>query len=88
MHIPFLQSKKSSFPMASAFGFVFGIETEVDQRVVALAGLHDDVAAATAIATGRSTSGNKFFAPEGHTTVAAASGLDSDYRLIDKHRSL
>ncbi len=35
-----------AFAVASALGLVFGIEAEVHQRVVALAGFHDDVAAA------------------------------------------
>src|SRR5208337_3871646 len=39
--------------VASALSLVFGIEAEVHQRVVALAGLHDDVATASAIAARR-----------------------------------
>src|SRR3954462_322019 len=38
-----------TFTVAPALGFVFRIETEMHERVVALAGFHDDVATAAAI---------------------------------------
>ena len=39
-----------SFTMASALAFIFRIKAEMDQRVMALAGLHNDVAAAPTVA--------------------------------------
>src|ERR1035441_4836053 len=40
----------AAFPMPSALGGVFGIKTEVEQRVVMRAGHHGDVAAASTVA--------------------------------------
>ena len=39
-----------AFAVTAALRLVLGIEAEVDQRVVALAGFHDDIAAASAVA--------------------------------------
>ena len=64
-----------AFAVASALGFVFGIETKVDERVVALAGFHDDVAAFAAVAAGRSAARNEFLPAKGQATVAAVAGL-------------
>src|SRR5438874_980829 len=46
----FPASLVGAFAVTSALGFVFRIEAEVNQSVVALAGFHDDVAALAAIA--------------------------------------
>ena len=46
--------------MASALRFVFGIETKMNQRIVAFAGFHDDVAAATPVAAGGPPRGTNF----------------------------
>ncbi len=74
-----------SFPMTPPFRLVFRVEPEVDQRVVTLAGLHDDVAALAAISTGRTAPGDKFFAAEGHAAVPAVASFHSNSRFIDKH---
>jgi hypothetical protein len=71
--------------MTPALGCVFGIEAEVDQRVVALAGFHDHVAAPATITTRRTAARNKFLATEGHTPIATASGFDSNHRFINEH---
>jgi hypothetical protein len=71
--------------VASALGFVLGVEAEVDEGVVAEGGGHEDVAAVTAIAAGGASLGNKFFAAEGHAAVAAVSGFDPDSCFINKH---
>src|SRR5258708_11299393 len=42
-----------AFAVASAIAFVLGIKTKMDQRVVALAGLHNNIAAMAAIAARR-----------------------------------
>src|SRR5579864_829818 len=71
--------------VTSALGFVFGIETEMDQGVVALAGFHDDVAALAAVAPGGPAARDEFLASEGHAAVAAVAGGDSDFGFIDEH---
>ena len=71
--------------MASALAFVFRIEAEVDQRVVAFAGFHDDVAAAAAVAAGGAAARNKLLPAEGHAAVATVAGLDANYRFVNKH---
>src|SRR5579859_7630701 len=57
----------------------------MDQRVVTLAGLHDDVAAASAIAARWTSAGHKFFPAKGHATVAAVAGLHPNDCFINKH---
>jgi len=69
----------------AALGLVLGVEAEVDEGVVALRGFHDDVAAASAVATGGSAPGNKLFAAKGHAAVAAVACFNSDFSFIDKH---
>ena len=75
-----------AFAVASALGFVFGIEAEMDERVVALAGFHDDVAALAAVAAGGAAAGNEFLAAEGQAAVAAVAGFHSDFGFVDEHR--
>jgi len=55
------------------------------QRVVTLAGFHDDVATVSAVAAGGTAAGHKLLAPEGHATVAAAAGLDSNFGFVNEH---
>src|ERR1700748_210523 len=73
------------FSVASALCLVLGIEAEMNQGIVALARLHDAVAAATAISPGRSTPGHKFFAPEGDAAIATISCLHPDACFINEH---
>src|ERR1035441_394502 len=74
-----------SFAVTAALRLVFGIETEMPQRVVALARLHPDVAALAAVATRGPAAGNKFLAPERHAPVAPVSGLHSNFGFVNKH---
>ena len=74
--------------MASALRLMFGIEAEVNQGIVPLARFHDDVAAASAIATGRTAAGNKFLPPEGHAAIAAVPSLHPNSSFIDEHSAL
>src|SRR5258708_6231031 len=67
-----------AFAVPSALSTVFGIETEVDESVVALAGFHPDVASLATVATGRSAARDEFLPPEGHAAVTAVAGFDSD----------
>src|SRR5689334_22926882 len=71
-------SAVGAFTVASAIAFVFRIEAEVNQRVMALAGFHHDVTAAAAITTRWAAPGNKFFTAEGHAAVAAVACLNAD----------
>src|SRR5215470_1104713 len=71
--------------MTPTLGFVFGIEAEMNQRIVALAGFHDDVAAAAAVAAGRSAARNELLATEGHAAVPAIAGFDANYGLVNEH---
>src|SRR6266567_1058980 len=71
--------------MSAALRAVLRIEAEVDERVVALAGLHDDIAALAAVAAGRPAPRDKFFPPKGHAAIAAVPSLDPDFCLINKH---
>src|ERR1700745_1932394 len=72
--------------MASSLGLVFGIEAEVHQRVVAFAGLHDDITAFAPVTARRSPAWNELLAPEGDTAVAAISGFNANFGFINEHR--
>src|SRR5208282_1012235 len=69
----------------SALGLVFWIETEMHERVVALARLHDDVSALAAVAARRTAARNELLPPEGHAAISAVAGLYLNFCLIDKH---
>ena len=71
--------------VASALGFVLGVEAEVDQGVVAEGGGHEDVAPVTAISAGGTALGNELFAAKGHAAVATVTGFDTDSCFINKH---
>src|ERR1700730_2394634 len=64
---------------------MFGIETKVHQRVVALAGFHDHVAAFATIAARRTAARDELLPTKGHAAVAAVSRLYLYFRLIDEH---
>ena len=74
-----------TFAVATALPFVFGIETEVHQRIVALAGFHDDVAALAAVSARRAAPRHELLPPKGHAAIAAVPRLNPNFRLIDKH---
>src|SRR5262249_24578210 len=74
------------FAVSSAFTLVLGIEAEVDQRVMALAGFHDNVAALAAISAGRASARNKLLAAEGDATIAAVAGFYSNCGFVNEHR--
>jgi len=71
--------------MSATLGFVFRVEAEVYEGVVGQGGRHQDVAAVTTVTTGRASPGDELFAAEGHTAIAAISGLDSNSGFIDEH---
>jgi hypothetical protein len=71
--------------VASALAFVFGVKAEMDERIVALAGFHDDIATAATVAAGGATARDKLLPSKGHTSVAAVACLNPDYCFINKH---
>jgi hypothetical protein len=74
--------------MTSALGRVFRIETEVYQRVMALAGFHNDIATAPAVSTRWTSARNELLPTKGHAAVPTVSGLHSNFGFIDEHARL
>ena len=74
-----------AFAMASAFAFVLRVETKVNQRVMALAGLQDNVAAMTAVAARRTAARNELLPAKGHASVAAVARFDLDDCFVNEH---
>ena len=71
--------------MTSALAFVFRVEAEMDERVMALTGFHNDVAATATVATGGAAARNKLLAAKGHASVATVTAFDPDDRFVNKH---
>src|SRR5439155_17111372 len=86
--VAFASALVAAFTVASTLGLVLGIETEMHQRVVTLAGLHVHVAAAAAIAAGGAAARNELFAAEGDASVAAVAGFHADSGFINEHEIL
>src|SRR3954447_13399386 len=84
---PFTSSFVRTFAMTAALRFVFGVEAKMDQRVVPLAGFHDDVAALAAITAGGPSTRNKLLPPKSKTAVAAVAGLYANCGFINEHES-
>src|ERR1700677_719800 len=74
-----------AFAVTSTLGLVFGIEAEVHQRVVPLAGFHDHIAAVAPVASRWTAARNIFFAAKGHAAIAAVTRFDPYFCLIDEH---
>ena len=74
-----------TFAVTSAIAFVFRVKAEVDQRVMPLAGLHNNIAAMAAVAARGTTARDKLLPAEGHASVAAVSGFDLDDCFVDEH---
>ena len=66
-------------------GLIFWVEAKMDQRIVALAGFHNDVTALAAVAAGRSSARYELLPPKREAAVAAVPGLDSNCGFIDEH---
>src|SRR5260370_37330816 len=60
---------------------------KVREGVVAAAQLHDGVAAVASIPARGTASRNELLPPERHAAVAPVPGLDSNFGLINEHRS-
>jgi hypothetical protein len=69
----------------STLRFVLGIETEVNERVVALAGFHDHVSAASAVSARRPAARDEFFAAEGDTAIPPVARGYADACFINEH---
>ena len=74
----------AAFSMPPPLGRVFGIEPEMQQRVVVIAANHDYIAAVTAIAAARAAARHKLLTPECKTTVAAVAGFYPDLYFVDE----
>src|SRR5689334_7385058 len=83
--LPFGSGAVRTFAVASALGFVFGIEAEVHECVVALTRFHDDVAAASAVAAGWSAARDKLLPAKGHASIAAVSGFYANFGFVDEY---
>ena len=68
--------------MASALGFMFRVEAQVQQGIVVRAGDHDHVASAASVAARRASVRDKLLATERKTAVAAVAGLHEDSYFI------
>src|SRR4051812_8078254 len=77
-----------AFAVASALRVVFGIEAEVNQRVMRLTRFHDHIAAATTVAARGAAARDELLPAEGNAPVAAVAGLDADFRFVDEHLKL
>jgi hypothetical protein len=73
--------------MLPALPLVLRIKAKMDKGIVPLARFHDDIAAIATISSGRPTPGFKRLTPESDAPVAAVSGFNSNFCLIDKHKS-
>ena len=75
----------AAFAVTPAFGPVFRVIPEVQQRVVVLVSHQFNVAAPAAIAAGGSPVRDEFLAAKRKAAVAAIAGLNPDSNLVDKH---
>jgi hypothetical protein len=71
--------------MPAALRFVFGVKTELDERVLVFGGDHVNVAAAASIAAAGAAARNILLAAKGQAAVAAIPGLHQDASFIDEH---
>src|SRR5579884_309589 len=66
----------AALPMTAALGFMFGIESEMKESDVVVAGDERDVPAATTVAAAGAAARDVLLAPERKTPVAAVAGFD------------
>ena len=69
----------AALAVAAALGFMLGIETEMEKRVVVLAGHQRDIAAAAAVAAAGTAARNVLLAPKGQAAVAAVAGFHVEF---------
>jgi hypothetical protein len=73
-----------AFAVVTALGFVFRVVAQVKQGVEGFVGFNPHVAAAPAVAAGRSAARHKLFAPESRDAVAAAAAAYLNFCAIYK----
>ena len=81
---PILTGAIRAHAMLAALRLVFMVISEMNQRVVALARLHHDVAATAAVAARGAAPGHELLAPEGHAAVSAVAGLHTNFGFINE----
>ena len=74
--------------VATALRLMLRVEAEVDERVVAEGGRHEDVAAVAAISAGGATARDELLPAEGHAAVAAVAGFDTYFCFVEEHKDL
>src|SRR5690606_34790409 len=74
-----------AFAGTSYRGFVFGVESKMEQRIVVRVRPQDDVAALAAVAARGAAPWDVLLPPERTAAVAALAGQDPDADFIDKH---
>jgi hypothetical protein len=73
------------FTVPASLRFVFGIESEMQQRVVVEAGNENHIAAVAAITAAWPAARHVFFATKRKATIAAVAGLYGNKNFVDKH---
>jgi hypothetical protein len=76
-----------AFAVATAIGFELAIVAVAKKRVVVGIRFEIDAAAVAAIATGRATAGNEFFAAKRDAAVSAGAGLYQNFCFVNKHEN-
>src|SRR5438552_3468199 len=69
----------------TAFGLMFRVVAEMEQRIVTLVRFHPYISADSAVSTGRSAARNKFLPPERGNAVSAVSGFNFYLYSIYEH---
>src|SRR5437867_319521 len=83
--LPLVPAAVAALAMASALGFMLGVETEMQKGVLVLSGDQINVPAAASIAAARTAARNIFFPPESQTAISAVSGFYVDPDFVDEH---
>src|SRR5262249_46018072 len=76
----------AALAVTAALGFVLRIVAVAKKRVLVLAGDHDDIASAPAIAAAGPAFRNVLLPAEGEASVTAVAGLHQDSGFVNKHR--
>src|SRR6185437_907092 len=61
---------------------------KMHQRVVPLAGFHNDIATASAVSARGTTAWNELFPTECHAAIAAIAGFYTNFGFVDEHELL
>src|ERR1700730_17530841 len=74
-----------AFAVPPAIGAKLAIVPVAQKRIVVLAGFQDDAATGAAIPARGAAARDEFFAAKGDTPVASVTGLDVNFRFVNKH---